>query len=78
MILLPSTTLDGAINLAEKVRQKVEESSFLYEMQKVAFTVSLGVSMRENNALDIEESVILADKALYLSKERGRNRVSSF
>jgi len=77
LILLPNTGLDGAMNLAEKVRVKVEESSFTHEAQKVIFTVSLGVSTRSTDKLDIENTVILADKALYISKESGRNRVSS-
>jgi diguanylate cyclase len=41
----------------------------------VKFTVSLGVSSTSSGPLDIEELIHQADKALYLAKSAGRNRV---
>ncbi len=77
LILLPETTLDGALIISEKIRQTVEEAKLLIEDHKILrFTVSVGVSqVKIDEDKDIEASISRADKALYEAKESGRNRV---
>lgn len=73
LILLPNTTLDGALVLAEKIRRLVAECHFPEVGDK---TVSLGVSQ----LLDNETATGLiarADQALYRAKQSGRNRVEA-
>lgn len=70
MVIVPDTKIDEAWQLAEKLRQSVEQFSF-DEVNKV--TISIGVSqlnMQDNRS---EEIIKRADEALYKAKEEGRN-----
>ena len=70
-LFAPETTLQGAMELAEKIRQTVETHSF-DEVGRI--TVSIGVSeFKEGDTMD--SLVRRADSALYLAKRKGRNRV---
>ena len=69
---------DTAIELAEKIRQEIEDLEIQNdgtpENNKV--TVSIGVINTEvGNSEWINEQILLADKALYQAKEKGRNQV---
>ncbi|MBC8236829.1 MAG: diguanylate cyclase [Helicobacteraceae bacterium] len=60
---------------AEKIRQKIESSSFT-TVGKI--TASLGVSSPKNEEQSFEDILDHADKALYQAKELGRNRVCTW
>jgi two-component system cell cycle response regulator len=73
IILAPETDVNGAFNLAEKIRQKVEMHNFSH-VERV--TCSFGVT--EYVLLQSSEMIIkTADDALYMAKSKGRNRVES-
>ncbi len=74
-LVLPETNVDAAICIANRLRQKVEETGF--ESPKGAFgiTVSMGVSSPAPAEVDILTAVDRADKSLYRAKNLGRNRV---
>jgi len=77
-VLLPETSLSGAQALADKIRQTVEKGRIRRQDGKGevgGITVSLGVA-ELNRAEDTAAFLNRADKALYFSKENGRNRVS--
>lgn len=74
-IIVPYSDEEVAGNIAERLRQKVEQS---ISPAGIAVTVSLGVSAFPKHALSQIELVKLADKALYQSKREGRNRVTIF
>jgi len=77
-ILLPETTLSGAHALADKIRQMIEKGRIRRQDGKDevgGITVSLGVAAL-NPDEDTTAFLNRADKALYFSKENGRNRVS--
>ena len=80
VILLPQTEEEGAIEVAEKLRKRVETLMVPAGHDKyVTFTISLGVaSAKLDGKYDIESVISCADKALYLAKEAGRNRVEVF
>lgn len=64
---------EGAAGVAEKIRQRIEASSFAAR-QRTAVTASLGVStLKEGEGFD--EAFRRADAAMYLAKSTGRNRV---
>lgn len=76
--VLPSTSLDGAIHFAEKMREHIEKLAIAHEYSSSGdiVTLSLGVATltpTENN--DQNQLIETADKALYKAKENGRNQV---
>ena len=77
VILLPETSIDGALNISEKIRLNIEQLNFKLEYQKdLKFTVSIGVSQIINDQdINIEASICRADEALYSAKQSGRNKV---
>lgn len=78
MIILPETSLDGAKNLAEKIRVFTSGSDVaLMGKNRIRITLSIGVASCCTPSDDIDTLVSLADTALYTSKEGGRNRVSA-
>lgn len=76
VLILQATNLKTALEVAERIRQTVESHNFVFENKKILVTISSGVSIR--NAKDTWESIYdRADKALYISKQSGRNKVTS-
>jgi diguanylate cyclase (GGDEF)-like protein len=66
-----------ALNLAERVRQNVENMTIFYEGTKIKITLSLGVA-RGSEANTLEDLLKNADTAMYSAKQGGRNRVVMF
>lgn len=75
--ILPETDLDGAMVIAERLRQKVEEAAFKFNEQPISITISLGVAEADRNIGRPENLIGKADACLYAAKEGGRNRVVS-
>jgi len=75
VILVPETTLQHTLDLAEKVRRAIESSSLLPNEEKV--TISFGVAELDSTAT-IDELMIRVDEALYQAKANGRNRVEPY
>ena len=75
-LLLPFTDKEGALKIAEKIRQNVEDKKIVSDDgQIIHFTVSLGVDFIQSTDENIDASLDRADSALYIAKESGRNRV---
>lgn len=75
-ILLPETSLAGAVGLAERLRLDVAALRVeMPEGTRYAFTASFGVSAVAAHEEDIHAALQRADKALYKAKAGGRNRV---
>ena len=76
--LLPSTDLKEAAIFAERLRKMAEEHEIETDEGKIKFTLSIGVGtyMPEKKALPKAEIIDMVDKALYISKREGRNRVT--
>lgn len=77
-IILPSTPTDGAIAVAESIRENIEKAKIHTSAGIIEMTISAGVysAIAELNQ-DPNQHTALADKALYQAKETGRNKVSS-
>jgi diguanylate cyclase (GGDEF)-like protein len=70
-VLLPETPAAGAMEVAERIRARVEAEPF----PERAITVSLGLAEFPRDAESVEAVIALADSALYEAKRAGRNRV---
>lgn len=76
-ILSPETDLSGAVAMAEKLRQRIEAYDFRYAGFRVPVTCSFGVAHLDSAASTPAALYDAADRALYLAKDSGRNRVCS-
>jgi diguanylate cyclase (GGDEF)-like protein len=74
-LILRETPLREAAVAAERVRAAVERA-FSSPGEPRPVTISMGVATMPDHAADIEQLIVAADHALYVSKEGGRNRVS--
>ena len=73
---MPETSLDGAREIAERIRLMVENFDLPIGPEKSGgITVSLGVAQFNIDTEDINALIKRADNALYIAKGRGRNRV---
>jgi len=77
-VLLPNTTLEGAMQVAEDIRKNIE-SALIPTSEEDSYhnvTISMGVSqMLPDNETSIANLIQQADMALYNAKDKGRNRV---
>lgn len=73
VIILPQANTEGAVLVAERLRQRIEQTE-VPEFGKV--TASFGVATFPAHASSRDTLVVAADRALYNSKDAGRNRVS--
>jgi diguanylate cyclase (GGDEF)-like protein len=77
-VILPETDLEGSLLFAERLRQKVEESSFDGPKGPLKVTISIGLSSIPVHTAETSlEMIKLADDALYVAKRNGRNRVET-
>lgn len=73
-ILLPQTNSAEAETIAERLRQRVESTAFPNRQ----ITISIGVASCSKIVCEAQEIVANADKALYVAKRNGRNKVQVF
>ena len=71
-IILTNTSFDGALAVAERLRQGVETEPF----EKGSVTISVGVAGMTADLLDMNALIRAADAALYQAKRAGRNRIA--
>ncbi|MDK9705715.1 MAG: diguanylate cyclase [Desulforhopalus sp.] len=81
VVVLPNSTLKGAVTVAERIRHRIEELQIghLGSTTGGIVTLSLGIATsRIVGALSYEKLIKCADQALYIAKKRGRNRVHQY
>jgi diguanylate cyclase len=78
VILLPDTPEEGAVRVAEKIREKIAGTGFRVSDEMLHLTVSIGIcSICPQHADATKDIFAIADEALYEAKGSGRNRVVS-
>lgn len=76
--ILPNTNLSKAKKIAQSLRKKIEQQKFQVKGEKdVSLTISIGVTQYQENDLHKEIFIGRCDQALYLAKNKGRNRVEA-
>ena len=79
IIILPETECEGAVIVAERIRNAVAEHPFTSEGgERLLLTISSGVACYPDAAASKEDLIKKADQALYLAKDRGRNTVCTY
>jgi len=77
-VILVDTEQEGAEITAERLRQAVEMSTISHGGHDLKVTISVGVAELNEGAADYEEWIGHADRALYHSKENGRNQITGY
>ncbi len=76
-VLLPETNIEEATTVAQRIRAEIESLQFFPEPgEPVSISVSIGVTQYKPEE-DAASFVQRADKAMYISKNRGKNRVTA-
>jgi len=77
VILFSSDNIYQMVKSCERIRQAIAKTPFAAtDGTPFSITVSLGVT-RYQKGKNLQENIIVADKALYLSKTHGRNKTTS-
>ena len=74
-LILPGSTLESAIKVADVLRGRVEIAPFTYKGRSIEMTASFGVATLSPADDTMADVIVRADTALYRSKRDGRNRV---
>ena len=74
-ILLPETDLEGALLVAERLRQSISQATVNFGREQLHVTVSLGVTALTPESPNLAALIERADQAEYQAKQAGRDRV---
>ncbi|HEY8375156.1 MAG TPA: GGDEF domain-containing protein, partial [Nannocystis sp.] len=74
-MILPEIDIRGATQFAEKIRQMIAESKFMFEGRHIPVTISIGVAELTPDIATFDDLIKRADARLYKAKQSGRNRV---
>ena len=77
LVVLTETNVEGARQFCERLRESISKQTFSNDTYQKKLTCSIGLAITNpgNRTIDARALVRSADKALYKSKESGRNRV---
>lgn len=78
IVLLEETDLEGAMVIANRLREAVAALTFQSDKGPFSCTISMGVGMWPEDEPDVTGLIDLADQSLYYSKEHGRNQVTAY
>ncbi len=76
-IILPQTTKEQGLDIAERIRQRIAEQEFgePKHNEKLKITVSIGLATYPEHTTSKEDLIAKADKAMYIAKFGGKNQV---
>ena len=75
IVFLPHTDPLGALDVAERIRERIEALDFAWNGQPVPVSASLGVAALHAEHITLDQLISDADEALYSAKTAGRNCV---
>ena len=79
LIALPHTDVSQAVLIADRICQAVNGSPVDFVGQKIEYTVSIGIeTINVDKNSDLSKVIVHADKAMYMAKSTGRNKVVTY
>lgn len=77
-MILPETDAAGALVVAERIRKKIEDSTFKAYDESIKATISIGIAMYPEDAKSADDLIERSDAALYKAKRSGKNVVCAY
>ncbi|NOH96625.1 sensor domain-containing diguanylate cyclase [Vibrio sp. 99-70-13A1] len=77
-IVLPNTSAIEAYSTAEEIRTRIESTPCTVDGHTIYPTVSIGLAELNPTVTSVRELLVQADKAMYYSKQTGRNQVTIY
>lgn len=80
VIILPETSRQGAMTVAQSIRQKVESYPFMNHnpgIEPIHLSITAGLAMFPDDGRSSKDLIVAADNALYRGKRSGKNQVVS-
>ena len=74
-VILPNTNKRGSLVVAQKIKSSIKNMPFKFKGDEINITLSIGISTYPDNAPDGEILTEKADRALYESKNQGKDKV---
>jgi diguanylate cyclase (GGDEF)-like protein len=74
-VVLPNTNKRGSLIVAQKIKNSIKNMPFRFKGEEFEITLSIGIATYPENAPDNETLIEKADRALYESKEQGKDKV---
>jgi diguanylate cyclase len=74
LVVLPETDLNAAVEAIQRLQRDLTKKFFLHNNERILVTFSAGVALRSENE-EPEDLIGRADKAMYIAKKSGKNRV---
>ena len=78
LLVLPGISNDFAVKRAEEIRLKCADLIIQHDGKELLVTMSFGVATYPDHGQTANEIIIKADKAMYHSKQTGRNKVTTW
>jgi len=75
VVVLNDTGLEGAREIAERIRKNIERRIFVIKEKRIQTTVSIGLATYPEHASERETLLRMADEAMYSAKRETRNAV---
>lgn len=77
-IILPETSMEGAADVAERIRLNLAEIEILFESTPIKISVSVGVAKMQASDTRYEDLIARTDALMYQAKQKGRNTVCRY
>lgn len=74
-VILPNTNKRGSLIVAQKIKNSIKNMPFRFKGEECEITLSIGISTYPENAPNNETLIEKADRALYESKDQGKDKV---
>lgn len=78
IIALPETSLEGAVQVALRIRERITSGFYVDDKNLVPTSVTIGISEMGADCFSLETLINRADQALYAAKQAGKNRVCAW
>lgn len=78
IVMLPDTNTKGALMVAENIKQAIDDLKYEHVKSQISkyVTISIGIkAVIPTKSIRLEDTIDIADKALYSAKRQGRNRI---